>query len=185
MGVQAVAESKEEAVGVTRSFASCASTAAFLSSGWLDGIIRQACAALGLDEDESSVFSDILAESVGNAVLHGNLGIKSDLREIADGGAAFGEAVALASIDEEKGRRQVEIRAEASMGGVAVSVQDEGDGFDPSGLQAPKPNARHGRGLWLLGKLGVEMSFEDGGRRFVGRFERTGRSGPRSVQTRS
>ena len=88
-------------------------------------------------------FPDILisiTEAVNNAILHGN------------------------NADESK---IVEISMEESSKGVAISVSDEGKGFDPD--EIPDPTLPEnieccgGRGVFIISSLADEVSFENNG----------------------
>lgn len=87
--------------------------------------------------------------------------------------AAVGEAVANAVRHGNRcdPARRVRVTAEVGPGGIRVSVQDEGEGFDPGAVPDPTGPAGRGRtdgrGLFLLRRLADEVRHEDGGRRVV------------------
>ncbi|MBI2235364.1 MAG: ATP-binding protein [Magnetospirillum sp.] len=114
-----------------------------------------------------------LAEAVSNAVIHGNLGIESDLRFDAQRFAAFRTQLAERLADPERAVRRVEICAvPAAGGGLTLTVSDQGAGFDVQGqLSRPvEADARSGRGLALIRKIARTVGGEDGGRTLVVRF---------------
>ncbi len=89
-----------------------------------------------------------LTEAVTNAVLHGNQG---------------------------DCRKNVSISLRRKQDALAISVSDEGPGFDPN--QVPDPTAVDhleccgGRGLFLMRHLSDECRFERGGRTVEMRFK--------------
>ena len=95
---------------------------------------------MNIDETK---FPDILislTEAVNNAILHGN------------------------NADESK---TVEISMEGKSSGVAISVTDEGKGFDPN--EIPDPTAPEnieccgGRGVFIMSRLADKITFENNG----------------------
>lgn len=88
-------------------------------------------------------FPDILisiTEAVNNAIIHGN------------------------NADESK---RVRINMEGQSSGIAISVSDEGKGFDPN--EIPDPTAPEnlescgGRGVYIMSRLADKLSFENNG----------------------
>ncbi len=88
-------------------------------------------------------FPDILisiTEAVNNAIIHGN------------------------NADESK---RVRINMEGQSSGIAISVSDEGNGFDPKRI--PDPTAPEnleccgGRGVYIMSRLADELSFANNG----------------------
>ena len=82
-----------------------------------------------------------LLEALANAVIHGN---------------------------GDSSRKSVYVRCRCYMDGeVAITVRDEGRGFDPSVLVDPTLRENllitHGRGIYLMKTLMDEVSFEEGG----------------------
>ena len=106
----------------------------------VENYLRNAQHDLNIDETK---FPDILislTEAVNNAILHGN------------------------KADESK---NVEISMEEKFSGVAISVTDEGKGFDPN--EIPDPTAPEnieccgGRGVFIMSRLADKISFENNG----------------------
>jgi len=88
-------------------------------------------------------FPDILisiTEAVNNAIIHGN------------------------NADESK---RVRINMEGQSSGIAISVSDEGKGFDPN--EIPDPTAPEnlescgGRGVYIMSRLADKLSFANNG----------------------
>lgn len=82
-----------------------------------------------------------LTEAVNNAIIHGN------------------------NQDESK---FVEVRAESRNGHIAISVSDQGKGFDPASVPDPTTPERicecGGRGVYLMRQLSDCCRFTDNGR---------------------
>lgn len=106
----------------------------------VENYLRSAQHDMNIDETK---FPDILislTEAVNNAILHGN------------------------NADESK---SVEISMEGKTSGVAISVTDEGKGFDPN--EIPDPTAPEnieccgGRGVFIMSRLADKISFENNG----------------------
>ncbi len=106
----------------------------------VENYLRDAQLDMNIDDTK---FPDILislTEAVNNAILHGN------------------------NADESK---SVEISMEGKSSGVAISVKDEGKGFDPN--EIPDPTAPEnieccgGRGVFIMSSLADRISFENNG----------------------
>jgi len=106
----------------------------------VENYLRDAQLDLKIDEVR---FPDILisiTEAVNNAIIHGN------------------------NADESK---RVRINMEGQSSGIAISVSDEGKGFDPDGI--PDPTAPEnleccgGRGVYIMSRLADKLSFENNG----------------------
>lgn len=97
---------------------------------------------------------------------------------------ALGEAVANAILygNREDPNKHVHITAELETGCACVTVADEGDGFDPGGIQDPTlPENRrrsHGRGLFLLRTLADEVRFNEAGNAVTLILDSPGRPAP-------
>ena len=106
----------------------------------VENYLRDAQLDLKIDEVR---FPDILisiTEAVNNAIIHGN------------------------NADESK---EVKINMVGQSTGIAISVSDEGKGFDPEEL--PDPTAPEnieccgGRGVYIMSRLADELSFANNG----------------------
>ena len=99
------------------------------------------------------------------------MGVEEDI--IFDIHVGFEEALRNAMIHGNKSNpgKHVSVEAEIKEDAVVISVEDEGDGFDPSGL--PDPTLQEnllkesGRGVYLMKHLMDEVRYENGGRRVV------------------
>lgn len=106
----------------------------------VENYLRDAQRDMNIDDQR---FPDILislTEAVNNAIIHGN------------------------KADESK---NVEINMEGQHTGIAISVTDEGRGFDPA--QIPDPTAPEnieccgGRGVFIMSRLADKISFANNG----------------------
>ena len=91
-------------------------------------------------------------EAVTNAMFHGNLEVSSELRR--DSHDDYHRLAERRRNEEPFANRRIHVTATESRSRVAYTVEDEGSGFDPSGL--PDPTAPEnmvrvcGRGLLLI-----------------------------------
>lgn len=82
---------------------------------------------------------------------------------------ALGEALANAILygNQEDGEKRVRVAAEFQAGSAKVTIEDEGEGFDPETVGDPtRPENRdrsNGRGLFLLRALADEVRFNERG----------------------
>lgn len=114
-----------------------------------------------------------VAEAMGNAVIHGNLGLKSDLRHSLDGLSEFNARIEQSLADPTLAGRRVTMTAlPFDQGGVEIIVSDNGDGFDfDQEMNKPcEAAAKSGRGLGLIRKVCSELSYRDAGTTLVMRF---------------
>ncbi len=91
---------------------------------------------LGVDEDRLADIAVSVTEAVTNAVLHGN---KNDLTK----------------------KVQVKLKADSSR--VEITVEDQGNGFNPESIQSPVEEGNllkeAGRGIFILKSLMDEIDF--------------------------
>ncbi len=107
-----------------------------------------------------------LAEAVENAVVHGNLGVSSELKETAWG--AFEALATQRETDSRYTSRPLQINARLDSAGFEIIIRDQGDGFVPPG-NSPTPSdpsalLASGRGLLLIKAMMDEVSWSDHGR---------------------
>lgn len=114
-----------------------------------------------------------VAEAIGNAIIHGNLGLKSDLRHSLAGLVEFNGRIAEQLQDPTLAARRVRMIALPYGGnGVEIRVSDDGDGFDVE-QELCKPletAAKSGRGLGLIRKISNHIEGANGGRTLIMRF---------------
>lgn len=113
-----------------------------------------------------------LAEAIGNAIIHGNLGIPDHLRGTSNGFDHFRQLLRSRVEDPALGGRRLVITAEQGTGGLIVAVGDQGLGFDlTSRMQRGARNrALCGRGLGLIRRLTADVWAEEDGRTLLMRF---------------
>lgn len=130
---------------------------AILQRGWRD------------DGEIGGLTSLCLAEAVGNAVVHGNLGIVGGMRSNREGFIRFQRLMAERLADPALASRRVEISLHRRTDSVEVAVADHGDGFDFDAKLARDENTGNmqGRGLSLIRKAARRVWAEEGGRVIV------------------
>jgi anti-sigma regulatory factor (Ser/Thr protein kinase) len=109
-----------------------------------------------------------LAEGVANAIIHGNLGIGSKMRNDLQGFAVFQATLQQRLNDPALIRRRVEITAiPVDDHQLEVCITDQGDGYDcvrQLGMSA-ETEAKSGRGLGLIRQLANGIEVQEDGRR--------------------
>ena len=111
-----------------------------------------------------------IAEAVGNAIIHGNLGIGGEERESSEGFLSFLDAINHRLENSNLANRQVRVTVTPSLTGhLEITISDEGAGFDLSaqldGNAATE--AKHGRGIALITKLAHSVRSQDEGRTLI------------------
>lgn len=133
-----------------------------------------------------------LHEALTNAIVHGNLGISSALRE--QPGDAFVRALAERSADPELAAREVRIRFQFDGERCEIRIRDEGGGFDwrnlfeeldARGEDAPPSLANSGRGVIIMRAFTDGLRYEDGGREAVMTMRLAGRNERRAGERRT
>lgn len=104
----------------------------------------------GVNEDDSNRIMLTLSEAVNNAIIHGNNGNPEK------------EVVVLSTLDEEN-------RV------LTISVEDEGEGFDPEEIPDPLKEENllneGGRGVYLIKQYADDLQFSKGGSKATITFE--------------
>ena len=127
------------------------------------------------DETRGGNLLMVLHEALTNAIVHGNLGISSQLKEL--GGDVFARALAERSADPAFSHREVTVSFDYDGERCQISVADEGAGFDWQKYLAAaaanddedaEPNlALSGRGMIIMRAFVDELTYRDGGREAV------------------
>lgn len=93
-----------------------------------------------------------LGEAISNAIHHGNLGLDSSLRE--GDGRRYAQLASERAARPPWSERRVHVRLLVRPPELELTIRDEGEGFDPTGI--PDPTApenllrAHGRGIYLM-----------------------------------
>ncbi len=106
-----------------------------------------------------------LTEALINAIVHGNLGVSSNL---LDGNpAAFEAEIANRMADPTLAGRKVDVDLAIDADSARITIRDEGQGFDVSKVVDPTSEEAmelsHGRGLLLIRAFMDEVSHNDTG----------------------
>lgn len=105
------------------------------------------------DQGERMQIAMALDESLLNAIVHGNLEVSSDLREI-DEGEPYTELAKQRKTEEPYCSRRVMVSLQATTTEASITIRDDGPGFDRSDLRDPTdPDNLElcgGRGLMLI-----------------------------------
>jgi DNA-binding response OmpR family regulator len=120
----------------------------------LQPIINQIALHLGAIAAESEIvhLKIGIEEMVKNAVEHGSLGISCEEKHRALEDGVFGELVHERLATAENARKRVRVTSHLTLDELAVSVSDEGEGFDWRSLPAVSPETLlrfNGRGILL------------------------------------
>ncbi|MEL7832502.1 ATP-binding protein [Fodinibius sp. Rm-B-1B1-1] len=104
---------------------------------------------IGFDEDDSGRIMLTLSEAVNNAIMHGN------------------------NEDPDK-KVVVKSRLDQSSQVLIISVEDEGEGFDPDEIPDPLKDENllneGGRGVYLIEQYADDLEFSKGGTKAIIRF---------------
>lgn len=121
--------------------------------GPLVNYVHRTVRAIGLCDQASGIrVSVALEESLNNALFHGNLELKSDLRNAP--AEAYQEFVKERARTDPFRGRSIHVRASITSDHGTFVVRDEGPGFDPHALPDPTDpeniDKASGRGLLLM-----------------------------------
>lgn len=116
-----------------------------------------------------------LHEAITNAIVHGNLGISSKLKQAT--GDAFACALAERAVDPAYANREVTISFDYDGDRCEIRIADEGDGFDwetalhaadeAQSDDAAPSLAPSGRGLIIMRAFVDDLTYRNGGREAV------------------
>lgn len=117
------------------------------------GLLLDFCDRNGLlSEREQPRAGVALEEALVNAIVHGNLDVSSQLRDLDDG--SFEKLIAVRREKSPYSNRRVEVIVGYSVSDVSFTIRDEGAGFDVSSVPDPTDDKftfrTHGRGLLLM-----------------------------------
>lgn len=140
----------------------------------MGGAIRRALEADGrIGGEMADDLETCLHEAISNALVHGNLGLGSQLRETPEAYLQYAALLEERLGDPTRGGRLVYIRCAALRRGVAIAIGDEGGGIPggPPKISLGDASARcSGRGLALIRTMARDLRHRDGGRLCVMRF---------------
>jgi len=129
-----------------------------------------AAVAKSLGDIDPSMIELCLAEAVGNAAIHGNLGIDGALRSTREGFEIFSRLMGERLADPKTSGKRIDIiMLPLPENCFRLSVSDRGHGFDFEAVQniVAGPNAKHGRGIALIRRIARQVFTEDAGRTLV------------------
>src|SRR5262245_60760580 len=127
------------------------------------------CGACG--ESRSGKLMLALHEALSNAIVHGNLGLSSELKEQGD--SVFAEALAQRVADPHYAERIVDVVVDYDGERCRWIISDQGAGFDVERvlkrLETDDPDIllASGRGILLMRTFLDEVLYECGGRRVI------------------
>ncbi|MBC7906652.1 MAG: ATP-binding protein [Rhodospirillaceae bacterium] len=113
-----------------------------------------------------------MQEAIGNAVMHGNLGMDGGLRSRYDGLMAFARVMETRGKDPRFARRSITIAAKWNAHALVVTVEDCGAGFDhhAHAARTMTATAHSGRGLAQIRAACGRVNLLSRGRRISMRF---------------
>lgn len=124
-----------------------------------------------LAEEQRASVELALHETIANAILHGNLGIQSDLSSDSSLYEAFCAQLKDLLDSPKAHSRWIAITASwTGLDSLDVVVDDEGIGYEPSQATDRGDEAPSGRGLAIVNALASEVRVSNGGRRTLLRF---------------
>lgn len=136
----------------------------------LAGFFQENLERIGFGDDTvRNQIGMALVEAVSNAMIHGNLGVRSELRRRSL--SAYRELIETRRNAEPFASRRVHCEARERPDEVEYVVADEGDGFDPAGLPDPRDPGNvlslSGRGVFLIRTFMDDVAFENHGAKLV------------------
>lgn len=149
------------------------STAAALRLDVADAMVMALVARHPWLEARATDMRYALQEAVGNAVVHGNLGLDSSLRGSLAGLREFSTIMEQRRSDPVLSARPIVICVAAVSEGVEIAVDDVGGGFTPGRIAmpiGPAEAAGGGMGLGIIQRCCAALRFERGGSRIVMTF---------------
>jgi anti-sigma regulatory factor (Ser/Thr protein kinase) len=118
------------------------------------------------DEGERMQIAMALDEALLNAMVHGNLEVSSELRQIDDG-KPYSDLIAKRKLIAPYKDRRVIVHMNASPSSATIVIRDEGPGFDLTTLRDPTDpenlERAGGRGLLLINTFMDEVRHNDKG----------------------
>jgi len=128
--------------------------------------VRETLPKIGFaDENAILRICGAFTESLDNALHHGNLELSSDLRE--GSGSSWHAAIAQRRLISPYKDRRIFVFLEMSKTEVAITIRDEGPGFDHTQLPDPTDECNlercSGRGVFLVRNLMDEVRFNEQG----------------------
>lgn len=118
------------------------------------------------DEGERMQIAMALDEALLNAMVHGNLEVSSDLRQVDDG-KPYWDMIAERKQEPPYKDRRVTVRLQASNESAMFTIRDEGPGFDANSIRDPTDPENleqiGGRGLLLINAFMDEVNHNDMG----------------------
>jgi hypothetical protein len=138
--------------------------------------LQDALAGMGLCGEKRRLRAGVaFEEALTNALYHGNLEVSSDLRDGPDPGAYHRLAADRRTIPPYRDRR-IRVRTALSRAAGAITIEDEGPGFNPSQLPDPTDpdnmGRACGRGLLLIRTFVDGVSFNPAGNAITLRLDR-------------
>ncbi len=116
--------------------------------GKVEKFVKKIGSLSGCSDDLEHHIMLVLTEAVTNAILHGN---------------------------KQNREKSVDISAEVSPDRIALSVRDQGPGFDPESIPSPLSEENllksSGRGIWLMREYADNVSFSEKGRKVTIEFK--------------
>lgn len=116
------------------------------------------------DEGERMQIAMALDEALLNAMVHGNLEVSSDLRQVDDG-KPYWDMIAKRKQEPPYKDRRVTVRLQASSESAMFTIRDEGPGFDANLIRDPTDPENleqiGGRGLLLINAFMDEVNHNE------------------------
>jgi serine phosphatase RsbU (regulator of sigma subunit)/anti-sigma regulatory factor (Ser/Thr protein kinase) len=121
------------------------------------------------NQQDLSEFQLVLTELYNNALDHGVLGLKSEMKDVPDNPLDYYELREERLNSAETGMINIEISCKGCQHGsiLELHITDSGDGFEYSHFTGamPQNTQTHGRGLALVKRLCNELEYEGSGNR--------------------
>lgn len=131
-------------------------------SGAMSALIER-LSALGWSEEDLGLFPVAFMEAVGNAEIHGNLGIRKEDGESMED---YNDRISAAENSDEARMKKIRVELKLTADDAEISVCDEGFGFSPESVPDPTRTERllnlSGRGVDIIKKACDRAEFFKG-----------------------
>lgn len=135
-------------------------------------LIGRLAAQLDCSQAAAADIETALHECIMNAVVHGNLEVTGKSLADMTSMTSLNDTIEARLARPELSGRRVRVVVDCDRNGLALTVHDEGRGYDVTAAREARDDSASGRGLSLMRLLASELEIGNGGRWHRLRFRR-------------